>query len=215
MGEVDASVHERVRRHCRVRSRRTLWPDPGEAGTGGREVSTPKPPKMPSQPAFHMPSQPQFHMPTPPREQQIATTHSHNNLNPKAINPKATNNLPLSGGTAGSANNLVAPAVVPFHVSQRGFYNHYHNSYRRRLYPNQYRNNTQLSAQMKHLINLKADLDTLGAGGVVADPETERPAPSRSAGGGGKRRHQTGHRAGRTALQHAGRCRFPEAEKAP
>ena len=57
------------------------------------------------------------------------------------------------------------PAVVPFHVSQRGFYNHYNNSYRRRVYPNQYRNNNLLSAQMKHLINLKADLDTLAQGG--------------------------------------------------
>ncbi len=57
------------------------------------------------------------------------------------------------------------PAVVPFHVSHRGFYNHYNNSYRRRVYPNQYRNNNLLSAQMKHLINLKADLDTLAHGG--------------------------------------------------
>jgi len=56
------------------------------------------------------------------------------------------------------------PAVVPFHVSQRGFYNHYNNSYRRRVYPNQYRSNNLLSAQMKHLINLKADLDTLAHG---------------------------------------------------
>ena len=58
------------------------------------------------------------------------------------------------------------PAVVPFHVSQRGFYNHYNNSYRRRLYPNHYRNNTLLSTQMQHLINLKADLDTLAKGGT-------------------------------------------------
>jgi hypothetical protein len=56
---------------------------------------------------------------------------------------------------------VTGPAVVPFHVSHRGFYNHYHNSYRRRLYPTHSRNNNLLSAQMKHLINLKADLDTL------------------------------------------------------
>ena len=54
--------------------------------------------------------------------------------------------------------------MVPFQVSNRGFYNHYNNSYRRRLYPTQYRNSNQLSAQMKHLINLKADLDTLAQG---------------------------------------------------
>jgi hypothetical protein len=51
--------------------------------------------------------------------------------------------------------------MVPFVVSHRGFYNHYQNSYRRRLYPTQNHNNNLLSQQMKHLINLKADLDTL------------------------------------------------------
>ena len=92
--------------------------EPVRPARGGEKFHAPKPPQMPSQPVFQMPSQPAVHMFTPPREQQMASAHPHNTINPNAVNPKTANQASLSGGGAVSANYLMEPVVVPFHVSQ-------------------------------------------------------------------------------------------------
>jgi hypothetical protein len=119
--------------------------------------SAPKPPHVAAPPAFHMPTMPAYPMPSNFRPQYTKPAQPH------APKP-TTNQKTTSPAASGSTGLMMEPAIVPFHVSNRGFYNHYHNSYRFRLYPTHNRNTNLLSGQMKHLINLKADLDTLAQG---------------------------------------------------
>jgi hypothetical protein len=119
--------------------------------------SAPKPPHVSAPTTFHVPAMPAYPMPANFRPQYTMPAQPH------APKP-ATNQKTANPAASGSPGYMMEPANVPFHVSNRGFYNHYHNSYRFRLYPSHNRNNNLLSAQMKHLINLKADLDTLAQG---------------------------------------------------
>jgi hypothetical protein len=136
---------------------------------GAERFHAPKPPQMPAAPQFHMPAMPVYSMPTVPHpqpqpRQQPQQQHGHTPTAQPHVPGSGTSHNASSPTANGSSSALPAAAMVPFHVSYRGFYNHYHNSYRRRLYPTHNRNNNLLSAQMKHLINLKADLDALAQG---------------------------------------------------
>jgi len=87
------------------------------------------------------------------------------NANVKAPGSSKTEQPNFLMGGGGTQPYVVEQQAVPFNVSHRGFVNHYHHSYRYRVYPHQRNNNSQLQAQLQHLINLKADLDALAQGG--------------------------------------------------
>jgi hypothetical protein len=115
--------------------------------------------------APHMPSPPKFHMPSPPKPQHV---------NPAKPHPGSNAAMPnLTTKAAVSSPHPTERAVVPFHVTHRGFVNHYHNSYRRRMYPHHSGNNAQLQEQLKHLISLKADLDTLAKEGQATQKQKD------------------------------------------
>jgi hypothetical protein len=103
---------------------------------------------MPRMPAVHMPAPV---MPAVRRPQHVAVP-----------NPQRTSHGENPNSSTGQAagTQAVVNQAVPFLVTHRGFVNHYHNSYRSRLYPHQ-RTGAQLQGQLKNLINLKADLDAL------------------------------------------------------
>ena len=186
-GGVDASVHVHVRGHRHV-ARAGL----GALGIelrpalGGERFHAPKPPQMPSQPVFHMPSSTRRSAsPRPPRAAARGFVHPHTARQLQRGEPRWQTDESGSGGGGGSdEQSSWNRRVVPFHVSQRGFYNHYHNSYRRRRLPEPLPQQHPAVGADEAPDQSQGRPRHPGEGGCVADPEAERPAPSRPDGGG-------------------------------